>query len=116
MPFFFSLFFQFFFSLSFSCFCSIKHRTLILQRGLADRSVAVSNECFKLLKDEWLIKCCRGDPLELLKFLDVETYEFVGESVADALLKAGLIKVRDGENIRQYISSSDEMAEGLIAF
>ncbi|ONI14953.1 hypothetical protein PRUPE_3G017700 [Prunus persica] len=90
---------------------SIKHRTLILQRGLADRSVAVSNECLKLLKDEWLIKCCRGDPLELLKFLDVETYEFVGESVADALLKAGLIKVRDGENIRQYISSSDEMAE-----
>lgn len=86
---------------------SIKHRTLILQRGLADRSVAVSNECLKLLKDEWLIKCCRGDPLELLKFLDVETYEFVGESVADALLKAGLIKVRDGENIRQYISSSD---------
>ncbi|KAH0982121.1 hypothetical protein GBA52_009298 [Prunus armeniaca] len=74
---------------------SIKHRTLILQRGLADRSVAVSNECLKLLKDEWLIKCCRGDPLELLKFLDVETYEFVGESVADALLKAGLIKVRD---------------------
>ncbi|CAL9009395.1 unnamed protein product [Prunus brigantina] len=90
---------------------SIKHRTLILQRGLADRSVAVSNECLKLLKDEWLIKCCRGDPLELLKFLDVETYEFVGESVADALLKAGLIKVRDGENIRQYISSSDEMTE-----
>ncbi|CAB4271976.1 unnamed protein product [Prunus armeniaca] len=86
---------------------SIKHRTLILQRGLADRSVAVSNECLKLLKDEWLIKCCGGDPLELLKFLDVETYEFVGESVADALLKAGLIKVRDGENIRQYISSSD---------
>ncbi|BFG23930.1 hypothetical protein CerSpe_102040 [Prunus speciosa] len=90
---------------------SIKHRTLILQRGLADRSVAVSNECLKLMKDEWLIKCCRGDPLELLKFLDVETYEFVGESVADALLKAGLIKVRDGENIRQYISSSDEMTE-----
>ncbi|CAL2244576.1 unnamed protein product [Prunus armeniaca] len=90
---------------------SIKHRTLILQRGLADRSVAVSNECLKLLKDEWLIKCCRGDPLELLKFLDVETYEFVGESVADALLKAGLIKVRDGENIRQYISSSGEMTE-----
>ncbi|XP_021808720.1 condensin complex subunit 3 isoform X2 [Prunus avium] len=91
---------------------SIKHRTLILQRGLADRSVAVSNECLTLMKDEWLIKCCRGDPLELLKFLDVETYEFVGESVADALLKAGLIKVRDGENIiRQYISSSDEMTE-----
>ncbi|PQQ01291.1 condensin complex subunit 3 isoform X1 [Prunus yedoensis var. nudiflora] len=90
---------------------SIKHRTLILQRGLADRSVAVSNECLKLMKDEWLIKCCRGDPLELLKFLDVETYEFVGESVADALLKACLIKVRDGENIRQYISSSDEMTE-----
>lgn len=90
---------------------SIKHRTLILQRGLADRSVAVSNECLKLLKDEWLIKCCRGDPLELLKFLDVETYEFVGESVADALLKAGLIKVRDGENIQQYISSSGEMTE-----
>ncbi|KAM1061153.1 hypothetical protein FF1_025679 [Malus domestica] len=91
---------------------SIKHRTLILQRGLADRSVAVSNECLKLMKDEWLNKCCKGDPLELLKYLDVETYELVGESVACALLKDGLIKLHDGESIRHYISSADERTEG----
>ncbi|XP_068336957.1 uncharacterized protein [Pyrus communis] len=91
---------------------SIKHRTLILQRGLADRSVAVSNECLKLMKDEWLNNCCKGDPLELLKYLDVETYELVGESVACALLKAGLIKLHDGESIRHYISSTNERIEG----
>ncbi|KAM1132784.1 hypothetical protein EV1_046761 [Malus domestica] len=91
---------------------SIKHRTLILQRGLADRSVAVSNECLKLMKDEWLNKCCKGDPLELLKYLDVETYELVGESVASALLKAGLIKLHDGESIQHYILSTDERIEG----
>ncbi|KAB2612331.1 condensin complex subunit 3-like [Pyrus ussuriensis x Pyrus communis] len=91
---------------------SIKHRTLILQRGLADRSVAVSNECLKLMKDEWLNKCCKGDPLELLKYLDVETYEMVGESVACALLKAGLIKLHHGESIRRYISSTNERIEG----
>ncbi|KAJ1398163.1 Nuclear condensin complex subunit 3, C-terminal domain [Sesbania bispinosa] len=85
---------------------SIKLRTLILRRGLADRSVAVSKECFKLLKDEWLIKCCNGDPLVLLKYLDVETYESVSESVMEALLKAGLVQLQNDASIRQYISST----------
>ncbi|KAL6337998.1 hypothetical protein AAG906_007804 [Vitis piasezkii] len=57
---------------------NIKVRTIILQRGLTDRSAAVTKECLKLLKDEWLVKCCNGDPIELLKYLDVETYELVG--------------------------------------
>ncbi|XP_050364582.1 uncharacterized protein LOC126783205 [Argentina anserina] len=90
---------------------SIKHRALILQRGLADRSIAVSKECLKLMKDEWLNKCSNGYPLVLFKYLDVETYEMVGESVAMALLKGGEIKVPQGESIRQYISSNSERAE-----
>lgn len=93
-------------------FCSIKLRTVILQRGLADRSVAVSKECFKLLKDEWLMKCCNGDPLELLKYLDVETYETVSESVMEALLKAGLVKLNNGASIQQHITSNRETKEG----
>ncbi|KAA8547692.1 hypothetical protein F0562_004121 [Nyssa sinensis] len=45
---------------------SIKLRTIILQRGLADRSAAVTKECLKLMKDEWLVKYCNGYPIELL--------------------------------------------------
>ncbi|KAK6127417.1 hypothetical protein DH2020_038838 [Rehmannia glutinosa] len=71
---------------------SIKLRTTILQRGLTDRSAAVTKECLRMMKDEWLDKCCSGDPIELLKFLDVETYELVGESVMATLLKAGLVR------------------------
>lgn len=115
-PCFFGYHCEVFSSLSFACFCSIKHRTLILQRGLADRSLAVSKECLKLMKDEWLNKCCNRDPLVLLKYLDVETYEMVGESVAGALLKDGEIKVPEGESIRQYILSNSERTEGLIGF
>ncbi|KAK7301927.1 hypothetical protein RJT34_12804 [Clitoria ternatea] len=91
---------------------SIKLRTVILQRGLADRSVAVSKECFKLLKDKWLIKCCNGDPLELLKYLDVETYESVSESVMETLLKAGLVKLQSGSSMQQYISSNGDRTDG----
>ncbi|KAH1153122.1 hypothetical protein GYH30_048981 [Glycine max] len=91
---------------------SIKLRTVILRRGLADRSVAVSKECFKLLKDEWLMKCCNGDPIELLKYLDVETYESVSESVMEALLKAGLVELQNGASIQQYISSNGDRTEG----
>ncbi|ESW35371.1 hypothetical protein PHAVU_001G229600 [Phaseolus vulgaris] len=91
---------------------SIKLRTVILRRGLADRSLAVSKECFKLLKDEWLTKCCNGDPVELLKYLDVETYESVSESVMEALLKGGLVKLQNGSSIQQYISSNGDRTEG----
>ncbi|KAG6777373.1 hypothetical protein POTOM_017194 [Populus tomentosa] len=85
---------------------SIKLRTVILQRGLADRSAAVAKECLKLMRDEWLSKCCNDDPIELLKYLDVETYELVGESVMEALLKDGLIKLHGDQSIRQYILST----------
>ncbi|XP_073310091.1 uncharacterized protein [Primulina huaijiensis] len=91
---------------------SIKLRTVILQRGLSDRSPAVAKECLKLMKDEWLEKCCNGDPIELLKYLDVETYESVGESVMVVLLKEELIKLQDGQTIRKFLASVDEGAEG----
>ena len=91
---------------------SIKLRTLILQRGLADRSAVVTKECLKLMKDEWLTKCCNGDSVEFLKYLDVETYELVGESVMKALLEAGLIQLHDGESIQQFISSGCETTTG----
>ncbi|GER47101.1 condensin complex subunit, partial [Striga asiatica] len=60
---------------------SIKLRTTILLRGLTDRSTAVKKECLRIMKDEWLEKCCNGDPIKLLKFLDVETYESVGSKL-----------------------------------
>ncbi|TMW94956.1 hypothetical protein EJD97_009578 [Solanum chilense] len=91
---------------------SIKLRTLILERGLADRASSVVRECFNMLKDEWLTKCCNGDPLELLKYLDVETYESVGESAMDSLLKAGLIKLQDGQSMRQFLRSNNDTVEG----
>jgi condensin complex subunit 3 len=109
-------FYTFSFSNLFVLFCSIKLRTIILQRGLADRSPAVSKECIKLMKDEWLIKCCNGDPVELLKYLDVETYELVGNAVMEALLKAGLVNLNDGESIRQYVSSKVDGMEGWLSF
>ncbi|XP_024027483.1 condensin complex subunit 3 isoform X2 [Morus notabilis] len=90
---------------------SIKLRTVILQRGLADRSAVVSKECLKLMKDKWLTKCCNGDPIEFLKYIDVETYELVGESVMRALLEAGLIQIRDGQSIGRYILSECETTE-----
>ncbi|KAL2504459.1 ARM repeat superfamily protein [Abeliophyllum distichum] len=91
---------------------SIRLRTTILQRGLEDRSTAVAKECLKLMKDEWLLKCCNRDPIELLKFLDVETYESVGESVMATLLKEGLVSLQDGQGIRQFLASTSDATEG----
>lgn len=95
---------------------SIKLRTIILRRGLADRSTAVVEECLKLMKDEWLLKSCSGDPIELLKYLDVETYELVGESVMEALLQAELGKVQDSGSIKQFIVSTRDTSEGWCIF
>lgn len=91
---------------------SIKHRTIILQRGLADRSVSVSAECLKLMKDEWLVKCCGGDPIVLLHLLDVETYESVGEAVMGSLLKDGMVDVREDQSIRHFIEKPSTTDEG----
>ncbi|KAK9741242.1 hypothetical protein RND81_03G091600 [Saponaria officinalis] len=85
---------------------SIKLRTLILQRGLSDRSPSIVKECLKLLKDEWLSKSCNGDPIELLKYLDVETYESVGVSVMRALLEAGMVKLDGSQGMQQFKDSS----------
>ncbi|KAL5702870.1 hypothetical protein ACHQM5_028034 [Ranunculus cassubicifolius] len=91
---------------------SIKHRTIILQRGLSDRSLSVSKECLKLMKDEWLVKCCNGDPLKLLHLLDVETYESVGETVMESLLKDETVDVREDQSIRHFFESNRDANEG----
>lgn len=56
-----------------------------------------------MLKD-WLTKCCNVDPIVLLKFLDVETYESVGVLVMEALLKHGMMQEHQG--LRQHLASS----------
>jgi hypothetical protein len=83
-------------------------RTTLLHRGLSDRFASVNNECLKMLKDEWLVKYCDGDAITLLRFLDVETYELVGESVMGVLLKDGSLQVQDGQSIRKYITTNGE--------
>ncbi|XP_021306121.1 condensin complex subunit 3 isoform X2 [Sorghum bicolor] len=87
---------------------TIKQRTTVLHRGLSDRSASVNNECLKMLKDEWLVKYCGGDVISLLRFLDVETYESVGESVMAVLLKDGALRVHDGHSIRQYFTANEQ--------
>ncbi|EPS67472.1 hypothetical protein M569_07302 [Genlisea aurea] len=91
---------------------SIKLRTTILQRGLADRSPAVAKECLKLMRDEWLKKCCNGDPVELLRYLDVETYESVGELVIVTLLREGLIDLKDSQTTEKILVSKGDSVEG----
>lgn len=98
---------------SFPTLSSIKLRTLLLQRGLTDRSSSVTNECLKMLKEEWLMRCCDGDPITLLRYLDVETYESVGETVMDALLKEGAVQVQEGQSIRHFLSSTTNKDEGI---
>nr|XP_009417689.1 PREDICTED: condensin complex subunit 3 isoform X1 [Musa acuminata subsp. malaccensis] len=91
---------------------SIKHRNIILQRGLSDRSSSVRKECLKMLKDEWLAKCCSGDLIALMRFLDVETYESVGEAVMEALFKDGTIILKEYQSPRQFLASNCENTEG----
>lgn len=67
------------------------------------------------MKDEWLVKVCNGDPVELLKFLDVETYEVVGESVMTALLRAGLVELEADQGLRLFLPSSSDAPEGCYA-
>lgn len=93
---------------------SIKLRTVILQRGLSDRSPGVVKECLNLLKDEWLTKCCNNDPVELLKLLDVETYETVGNSVLEALLRARMVKIHDDRRIQELGGLTSDEAAGLL--
>lgn len=64
------------------------------------------------MKDEWLSKCCNCDPYELLKYLDVETYESVSESVIEALLKADSLKLENSSSIQQYITPNSDNTEG----
>lgn len=53
--------------------------------------------------------------MELLKYLDVETYELVGESVIQALLKAGVVRLNEVDSIQKYIiSCSNDARAGEI--
>lgn len=61
-----------------------------------------------MLKDEWLMKYCSGDVITLLRFLDAETYEEVGETVMGVLMKDGSVRVQDGQTIRQYFTANTE--------
>ncbi|KAF6150814.1 hypothetical protein GIB67_020897 [Kingdonia uniflora] len=91
---------------------SIKLRTVILQRGLADRSTSVTKRCLNLMKDDWLVKCCNGDPVAFLKFLDVETYESVGESVMVSLLKGDMVDLQGDQRIQLFVVSTFNTSEG----
>ncbi|KAI5062946.1 hypothetical protein GOP47_0021493 [Adiantum capillus-veneris] len=85
---------------------SIKQRTCILQRGLHDRRECVQAECLRMLKDVWLVKCCQGDAVALLKYLDVETNESVGESVMLALLTADALTPQNGQGLQKFVANT----------
>ncbi|GBG84929.1 hypothetical protein CBR_g39392 [Chara braunii] len=87
---------------------SIAQRVTVLKRGLQDRVQGVRDECVKMMRDFWLVKDCNADVCELLRLLDVETYEEVGELVLEELLKQGLVKAKQGMGIQQYFASADE--------
>ncbi|KAJ7517851.1 hypothetical protein O6H91_21G042500 [Diphasiastrum complanatum] len=86
---------------------SIRQRTTVLKRGLNDRQPTVRAECVKMLIDAWLTRDCGGDPFTLLRYLDVETNESVGEAVLQQLLKGQLIKVEDSTGLNQFLSQSE---------
>ncbi|CAM6036363.1 unnamed protein product [Sphagnum compactum] len=85
---------------------SIMQRAKVLGRGLADRVPAVQTECVHLL-ETWLTKDCEGDGVVLLRYLDVQTHEKVGEAVLLKALKEGMIKMKEGDSLRQFFQSPD---------
>lgn len=78
-------------------------RCKVLERGLADRVSVVQDECLNVLKTAWLNRDCEGNIITLLRYLDVETHEKVGESVLIELLKEGMTMPNKGEGLRQFI-------------
>lgn len=56
-----------------ACCCSILQRATIMQKLLQDRDSSVA-EAGRSMLAEWLVVHCKGDPLQLLEMLDVETY------------------------------------------
>ena len=53
----------------------INDRVTLLQCGLHDRDAGVRHACETLLREHWLGVCCGGDPIKLLRALDVEGTE-----------------------------------------
>lgn len=58
------------------------------------------------------MKSCSGDPIVLLRYLDVETYELVGESVMEALLHAGLGNIQKNGSLTQFNLLTRNDSEG----
>ncbi|CAM6100840.1 unnamed protein product [Calypogeia fissa] len=83
---------------------SITQRAMTIRRGLSERIPAVRQECEKLL-GLWLREDCESDPLKLLRFLDVETYEKVGEMAITELLTENLIEF-NGTGLRKFLDTS----------
>lgn len=80
---------------------------------MADRVPAVQAECVNMLKTSWLNRNCDGDVIALLRYLDVETNEKVGESVLNELLKHGIFKANEGEGLRQFLLPLTSDGAGL---
>lgn len=68
------------------CFSrSIQQRASILQQLLQDRDASVADAGRSMLS-HWLEEHCGGDPLQLLQYLDVETYTGVCKSDSSSIL------------------------------
>ena len=65
-----------------------------------------------MMKDSWLANCYEGDPIALLKYLDVETNESVGEVVMEELLKDGMVKIKDCQSLRNFFIKENEANNG----
>ena len=68
----------------------INDRVALLQCGLHDRDAGVRRACETLLREHWLGACCGGDPMKLLRALDVEgTATRTTEAVVRCMLGHG---------------------------
>jgi condensin complex subunit 3 len=68
----------------------INDRVALLQCGLHDRDAGVRRACETLLREHWLGACCGGDPMKLLRALDVEgTAPRTTEAVVRCMLGHG---------------------------
>ncbi|BBN11729.1 condensin complex subunit 3 [Marchantia polymorpha subsp. ruderalis] len=93
---------------------SIMQRALILQRGLAERVPGVRAECVEMLKSNWLERDCEGKMISLLRYLDVETHEKVGENVMLELLKQDLdVAAICSGGLRQFLPSDSAAGDEL---
>lgn len=65
-----------------------EERALLLKRGITDRSPMVS-EAARSMLETWLDTACEGEPLTLLRAIDVQLHPEEGELALKALLHCG---------------------------